>query len=98
MITHIECSYGNVLWPFIRITHLESSNSRSFECENSCLPSHRSNWFKHKKDAQADYLRPRRKHGHLRSEEHTSELQSRVDLVCRLLLEKKKKKKLRNHI
>src|SRR5438105_1278875 len=29
-----------------------------------------------------------------RSEEHTSELQSRVDLVCRLLLEKKKKTKL----
>src|SRR5438105_6533744 len=27
---------------------------------------------------------------HVRSEEHTSELQSRVDLVCRLLLEKKK--------
>src|SRR5699024_11862590 len=29
----------------------------------------------------------------LRSEEHTSELQSRFDLVCRLLLEKKKKTK-----
>src|SRR5690606_40873010 len=29
-----------------------------------------------------------------RSEEHTSELQSRENLVCRLLLEKKKKKKL----
>src|SRR5438067_3763450 len=28
---------------------------------------------------------------HQRSEEHTSELQSRFDLVCRLLLEKKKK-------
>src|SRR5690242_21340947 len=28
-----------------------------------------------------------------RSEEHTSELQSHVNLVCRLLLEKKKKKK-----
>src|SRR5207247_6125285 len=28
-----------------------------------------------------------------RSEEHTSELQSRVDLVCRLLLEKKKHKR-----
>src|SRR5699024_11573764 len=27
----------------------------------------------------------------VRSEEHTSELQSRFDLVCRLLLEKKKK-------
>src|SRR5206468_12208021 len=30
--------------------------------------------------------------GSCRSEEHTSELQSRSDLVCRLLLEKKKKK------
>src|SRR2546422_5859877 len=30
-----------------------------------------------------------------RSEEHTSELQSRLHLVCRLLLEKKKKKKQR---
>src|SRR5438132_13783957 len=29
---------------------------------------------------------------HRRSEEHTSELQSHSDLVCRLLLEKKKKK------
>src|SRR5690606_41863804 len=29
---------------------------------------------------------------HRRSEEHTSELQSRENLVCRLLLEKKKKK------
>src|SRR5207249_8900873 len=42
-------------------------------------------------------LQPRRGHPrqrHLRvdrSEEHTSELQSRFDLVCRLLLEKKKK-------
>src|SRR3712207_7021448 len=37
--------------------------------------------------------RPGRKMGHLtaRSEEHTSELQSRQYLVCRLLLEKKKK-------
>src|SRR5690242_19077797 len=30
-----------------------------------------------------------------RSEEHTSELQSHVNLVCRLLLEKKKKKKIK---
>src|SRR5438874_8163521 len=32
-----------------------------------------------------------------RSEEHTSELQSRRDLVCRLLLEKKKKKQKRKY-
>src|SRR2546422_3683953 len=31
-----------------------------------------------------------------RSEEHTSELQSRLHLVCRLLLEKKKKKEISN--
>src|SRR6266498_4498365 len=37
--------------------------------------------------------RPTRCRESRRSEEHTSELQSRPHLVCRLLLEKKKKKK-----
>src|SRR5437868_14761202 len=36
--------------------------------------------------------RPTFPDGSARSEEHTSELQSRFDLVCRLLLEKKKTK------
>src|SRR2546422_1934731 len=40
-------------------------------------------------DQQLD--RAQRRHD-LRSEEHTSELQSRLHLVCRLLLEKKKNK------
>src|SRR5437868_12349064 len=49
----------------------------------------------------ARHLRPRRCHTPFRSsgqrsEEHTSELQSRFDLVCRLLLEKKKKKKTKH--
>src|SRR5690625_5617470 len=35
--------------------------------------------------------------GPIRSEEHTSELQSRGHLVCRLLLEKKKTHKQNNH-
>src|SRR2546425_9624785 len=34
----------------------------------------------------------------LRSEEHTSELQSLAYLVCRLLLEKKKKYRLQNNV
>src|SRR2546422_8043704 len=38
-------------------------------------------------------LGPRIEADRLRSEEHTSELQSRLHLVCRLLLEKKKKKR-----
>src|SRR6267142_6932015 len=41
--------------------------------------------------------RPPRSRDGDRSEEHTSELQSHVNLVCRLLLEKKKKKIL-SHI
>src|SRR5690349_22440835 len=36
------------------------------------------------------------RHDGERSEEHTSELQSRRDLVCRLLLEKKKSRQRRN--
>src|SRR5436309_14216304 len=42
--------------------------------------------------ARATRSRRRERRGP-RSEEHTSELQSRENLVCRLLLEKKKKKK-----
>src|SRR5437870_6945936 len=41
---------------------------------------------------------PREGAGQGRSEEHTSELQSRGHLVCRLLLEKKKKKKKKQNI
>src|SRR3712207_7409006 len=44
-----------------------------------------------------DYVRTARAKG-LRSEEHTSELQSRQYLVCRLLLEKKKQNVLRTTI
>src|SRR5207302_6123987 len=39
----------------------------------------------------SESLRWKKEAGYLRSEEHTSELQSRENLVCRLLLEKKKK-------
>src|SRR5690242_21409937 len=45
------------------------------------------------KRSDDELLFPRR-NLELRSEEHTSELQSHVNLVCRLLLEKKKKKKI----
>src|SRR5689334_23651155 len=42
-------------------------------------------------------LPPRRIVKRRRSEEHTSELQSQFHLVCRLLLEKKKKNKIHRH-
>src|SRR2546422_2245834 len=40
---------------------------------------------------------PRQLQDDTRSEEHTSELQSRLHLVCRLLLEKKKKQNAKQH-
>src|SRR3712207_7196849 len=57
-----------------------------------------SNWLSyvfadvnHKLIRRRSLAAPRRQSRCLRSEEHTSELQSRQYLVCRLLLEKKKK-------
>src|SRR3712207_7414674 len=52
-----------------------------------------------KKELEAKLLlgidaKPRKRVGGPRSEEHTSELQSRQYLVCRLLLEKKKEQKI----
>src|SRR5207302_9442570 len=46
-----------------------------------------------KPSAAGDGSRRESRAGWSRSEEHTSELQSRENLVCRLLLEKKKKQK-----
>src|SRR2546421_8138226 len=61
-----------------------------------CLQECKSCWSKTKggrrinRDVSKELFRER-------SEEHTSELQSRSDLVCRLLLEKKKQKLQRPH-
>src|SRR5436309_11404439 len=43
-------------------------------------------------DGQGSKVAEKKVRSRSRSEEHTSELQSRENLVCRLLLEKKKKK------
>src|SRR2546422_7238861 len=58
---------------------------RSINCSKSGLPSHNS-------VSIFCYYAVLGGLGLPRSEEHTSELQSRLHLVCRLLLEKKKKK------
>src|SRR2546421_6587631 len=60
------------------------SRSNSFEAKNYCFPPPEPPPLE-----PPDELPP--PPPLLRSEEHTSELQSRSDLVCRLLLEKKKK-------
>src|SRR5690348_17966209 len=48
-------------------------------------------WVKQFADLPADKVKRADRSANGRSEEHTSELQSPVHLVCRLLLEKKKK-------
>src|SRR5688572_30921084 len=58
-------------------------------------------WDKYHGDKQlklciSSYQRPNPNALKMRSEEHTSELQSQSNLVCRLLLEKKKKNKKKN--
>src|SRR2546421_7916509 len=49
----------------------------------------RGSWIPRPLRSETETVRASRRCG-IRSEEHTSELQSRSDLVCRLLLEKKK--------
>src|SRR5690554_7216668 len=53
-------------------------------------------WIKEEKTINEDLLRRKVTLRADRSEEHTSDLQSRPHLECRLLLEKKKKKKQGN--
>src|SRR5689334_23674576 len=49
-------------------------------------------------DSNGNYVKQCRTLDALRSEEHTSELQSQFHLVCRLLLEKKKKKDIMSRV
>src|SRR5947207_7700752 len=57
----------------------------------SLMPQHHhAQRIAHKNHVHAGFVKQAR--GRIRSEEHTSELQSHSDLVCRLLLEKKKKR------
>src|SRR5438105_14315266 len=64
-------------WPVLGGTHSSSGSNRSLRCMAMARRRDCRDWFMSTET---------------RSEEHTSELQSRVDLVCRLLLEKKKRK------
>src|SRR5437762_9922747 len=70
-----------------------------FRSQGPCAVPHRAR-HRHPRDAGQRLLehpaeQPRVIDDQDRSEEHTSELQSPMYLVCRLLLEKKKKKKIR---
>src|SRR5699024_6986240 len=73
--------------------HLEKAvENKSRQAALSNRPKNKTDSDFRQKGAKPYFNKLQKK---LRSEEHTSELQSRFDLVCRLLLEKKKKKYIR---
>src|SRR2546427_8100425 len=83
----------STLFPYT--TLFRSSAGRHVTAASLCFP-----FVHHEDDGSGHEIRMERreKRGHartidVRSEEHTSELQSQSNLVCRLLLEKKKKTK-----
>src|SRR5690554_7762788 len=76
-------------------THIKKTLTKKLTAVPRVLPSEelqRERWFLNNSDDQlvSNMAISRTKH-QIRSEEHTSELQSRPHLVCRLLLEKKKR-------
>src|SRR3989449_10848514 len=74
---------------------LPDASARLFDRRRDAVPRHLGGELQPLRLPLAIFVRPvvvgMRQRRRVRSEEHTSELQSRLHLVCRLLLEKKKK-------
>src|SRR5258707_10617546 len=79
----------STLFPYTTLFRSRLSNSRSAKLSE--LPVAAARLYTLRSDSAA--RKTSSPAGKSRSEEHTSELQSRQYLVCRLLLEKKKKSK-----
>src|SRR5687768_18327694 len=97
----------------MRLTHASSCASLAFLSRatatpglstlslHDALPIQRPLFYAAGADAATDrpaHIRSASGLAAVRSEEHTSELQSRLHLVCRLLLEKKKNSAIRTHL
>src|SRR2546422_3314400 len=80
----------STLFPYTTLFRSRKRNGRKLERQRVELPCRHDQRGRREKSES-----PRKLH---RSEEHTSELQSRLHLVCRLLLEKKKKKHKRRTV
>src|SRR3712207_8356526 len=76
----------STLFPYTTLFRSSPPRRRTFASPSSRTPATPSSWTTRRTTS------PRSTPSWTRSEEHTSELQSRQYLVCRLLLEKKKKK------
>src|SRR5690606_40472843 len=103
-IAHIV--HWTIIVPPISITGRNAKENRSQYCYTNCLFHHKflfiithfrnSIYYRHKHIYLYGLREPWAKTvSKFRSEEHTSELQSRENLVCRLLLEKKNKEHMK---
>src|SRR5690348_17836527 len=83
---------GSTLFPYTTLFRSASSTKRVPPSASPCTPTRRTNVneFASLVSCWNEFV--------VRSEEHTSELQSPVHLVCRLLLEKKNDRIHTNHI
>src|SRR5687768_18103034 len=82
----------STLFPYTTLFRSPLSGSGALEREGRRLGAARGPLFRSGAHGVFPGVGAERKVDQLRSEEHTSELQSRLHLVCRLLLEKKKVK------
>src|SRR3712207_9002096 len=80
---------SRALWPRAVLCHMDEELLKRF---HYCCPlsGHLTQPDEARRHVRQAEVLPELRGGQLRSEEHTSELQSRQYLVCRLLLEKKK--------
>src|SRR3712207_7795604 len=83
----------STLFPYTTLFRSPAHRGRRARRVGGALSRHAARRARPRRDRRG--ARPRRA-ARPRSEEHTSELQSRKYLVCRLLLEKKKKKNSSN--
>src|SRR2546426_8675738 len=83
----------STLFPYTTLFRSSAEPRRRVEQVGAVDPHHARLDLRGDVECQVDVLRPHARGepiGRVRSEEHTSELQSPCNLVCRLLLEKKK--------
>src|SRR2546429_6933420 len=82
----------STLFPYTTLFRSVPDVPRERHLRRRISPRHVDRTAADRQAADRDRSRDRRRYRVTRSEEHTSELQSRLHLVCRLLLEKKKNK------
>src|SRR5699024_11948952 len=90
LIVQMRPALGDARRDFDRVLRQRNALLKSGRKPGAWTPEHESTlavWNEHLSKAAARLINGRL-HA-LRSEEHTSELQSRFDIVCRLLLDKK---------